>query len=296
MTTAWRIIDSIGFNGRLASSRGRLYVGSDEVPLNDIAVLLVGPHCLLHESVFERSAAYGVTIVHCDWKGVPVSASVGWSSNSRVALRQKAQAELSVPRAKNAWMRLVIAKIKGQSEVLKAVGNKQAVAVSALTKLVRSGDPSNIEARAARIYWSGLSPESNFRRRPSQRWGFNSFLDYSYAIMRGLCLRGVVAAGLNPSLGVWHHQRSDAYALVDDLIEPFRSASDYRALGAWSQFDSLDSASKRFLASVFDTPFDRSGTTVGTAVFNAARSFGLYVEGRQRILDMPSFEATGENG
>lgn len=58
----------------------------------------------------------------------------------------------------------------------------------------------------------------------------DSLLNCGYTVLRALCARSVVAAGLHPSIGVHHANRGDAFALTDDLIEPFRALVDSLAV------------------------------------------------------------------
>jgi CRISPR-associated protein Cas1 len=116
MTGPWRVVDLTRYDGPVAASRGHVRVSGDgTVPLADVVTVLTGPRCEFHASVLERAAAYHISLVHCDWRGAPVAATYGWSTHTRVGARQRAQAELSVPRQKNAWMQIVRAKIKGQA-------------------------------------------------------------------------------------------------------------------------------------------------------------------------------------
>jgi CRISPR-associated protein Cas1 len=293
---AWRTIDAIGYSGSISAGKGHMYLGDSAVGLADVAIVLVGPHCVLNESLFNRAAEYDVSVVHCDWKGSPVAMTLPWSENSRVASRHRAQANLSVPRQKNAWMRVVKAKIRGQANAVSSLTGKRDVELLDLAGKVKSGDPSNVEARAARLYWKKITLDSQFRRIPRERVGTNAFLDYTYAVLRGVCARGVVAAGLNPSLGIWHHNRSNSFALVDDLIEPFRPIADLLALGVAGTFDELTPESKRKLVEVCELRFDKSGTTVTTTIMNFAKKFAIYVEGGSSLLDVPVFEGAYEDG
>ena len=53
-------------------------------------------------------------------------------------------------------------------------------------------------------------------------------LNYGYAIVRAAVARAIVVAGLLPSLGIKHCNRSNSFALADDLIEPLRPMVDVR--------------------------------------------------------------------
>lgn len=53
-------------------------------------------------------------------------------------------------------------------------------------------------------------------------------LNYGYAVVRAATARAVVAAGLIPSLGVFHRNRANPFCLADDLLEPYRPFVDWR--------------------------------------------------------------------
>ena len=103
----------------------------------------------------------------------------------------------------------------------------------ALVPEVRSGDPANVEAQAARKYWqalvkSELLPEG-FRRDRDGVWP-NSFFNYGYAILRAITARAICGAGLHPTFGLHHHNKYNPFALADDLMEPFRPIVDRTVL------------------------------------------------------------------
>jgi CRISPR-associated protein Cas1 len=93
--------------------------------------------------------------------------------------------------------------------------------------MVRSGDPGNIEAQAARVYWAHWLADQTFRRDPDKR-GVNSLLNYGYAVARASVARASVAAGLLPALGLHHCNRANSFCLADDLVEPLRPLIDHR--------------------------------------------------------------------
>lgn len=283
LSSPWRILDFTSYHGRVTAGKGSLQAAGQEVPLVDIAVVLVGVDVDLHSSVFDRAAAFGFPLLHCDWKGVPSSATLPWSTNTRVAARHIAQAEMELPRRKNAWMRIVRAKISGQAFNLRSDSEGSSYLVE-LSKRVRSGDPANCEGQAARYYWRRFFEDSTFRRVTQSRSSLNGMLDYGYTILGGGVVRSVVSAGLWPTLGVWHRNRGNVFALADDFIEPFRPAVDALVADLCRQGESLDVPSKRVLAAVLDSSFTERGYTVGTEINRLAQNFARYAEGLERAL------------
>ncbi|MGX4645609.1 CRISPR-associated endonuclease Cas1 [Holzapfeliella sp. JNUCC 80] len=51
-------------------------------------------------------------------------------------------------------------------------------------------------------------------------------MNYAYALVRGVICRDLCVFGLEPALGLSHHNRLNGFNLADDLIEPFRGLVD----------------------------------------------------------------------
>ena len=112
---------------------------------------------------------------------------------------------------------------------------------------MKSGDPDNLEAQAARRYWPLLMGRAFRRDRDSP--GANALLNYGYAIIRATAARAIVAAGLHPTIGIAHANRGNAFALADDLVEPFRPLVDSLVIAMVDRgMDRLDPLLKRRFA------------------------------------------------
>jgi CRISPR-associated protein Cas1 len=289
---AWRILDFIGFEGKLSYQRGQAVVESPDggkatVPLADVAVMLVGLTTSLGGALLHQCAAFDVVVLFCDWRGVPVSGAYPWASHTRVGARQLAQVSMSVPRRKNAWGRIVRAKIDGQRANLEALGLRAADDLAAIARSVRSGDPTNAEARAAKAYWPRLFGDEPFGRVPGEGSGRNALLDYGYMVMRGFAIRAVLEAGLAPALGLFHRGRSNPFNLADDLIEPFRPAVDWCVVNLPNDSSPNHPAVKQALVEVSAAPFTASGYSASTELRNLAQRLGVYVEGEADRLSVP---------
>ena len=91
---------------------------------------------------------------------------------------------------------------------------------------VKSGDPENLEARAAAYYWKELFVDVEEFTRGREGVPPNNLLNYGYAILRAVVARALVISGLLPTLGIHHHNRYNAYCLADDIMEPYRPYVD----------------------------------------------------------------------
>lgn len=297
MAENWRILDFTEFEGKLSFSKTKrrlLSVKSDtgvvtEHSLIDVNIIFVGVGVELGKSLLYHLATNDVVVLFCDWKGIPVSSMYPWvNAHGRVAARQRAQAALSLPRSKNAWMRIVKAKVRGQANNLMELGDyERSATLARLASSVKTGDTSNVEATAAKKYWRGLFCDAGFARKPQSTQDLrNCMLDYGYTILRGHIIRGVLAAGLTPALGLYHRDRGNLFALADDLIEPFRPVVDYE-VARIGNAQSLTSEIKRRLLQCTVSAFGADGTTLPTVITEFAQHYGRYVECREKYLDVP---------
>lgn len=302
MAEQWRVIDLCGFEGELRSTRGGVEVCPEEgvpttIPVAEVAVILVGMKVALSAAVLHRLAEADVAVLFCDWRGIPEGGCYSWSDHGRVAARHRAQAEVSLPRKKNAWARLIRAKIEGQASVLENLKIRGSGELLALADQVRSGDPGNVEAQAARLYWSrALGKGVGREPGAGQLIGANACLDYGYSVLRGHLMRAVLAAGLAPALGVFHRGRGNAFALADDLIEPFRPAIDEVALQLPPTASPSDRSVKQLLVAAASQRFDKDGHGIPAVAETMAQSFGRYVEGDIDRLNVLSWQGPSSVG
>lgn len=285
MSQRWRVIDLSESSAEVSTRPGRIVVDGVEVPLSDVACILTGARTRWTGALVAKAAKYEVAILNCDWRGVPISYTLPWSANSRIATRHLAQCDLSLPRRKNAWMQVVRSKIRGQSSNL---GEPHRTRIAEVVASVRSGDPDNIEARAARMYWPRLFPDETFSR-DSAEGERNAHLNYGYAILRGHVIRAICVAGLLPGLGIFHRSRANAFGLADDLIEPFRPAVDFVVAQLPSSALLEDAVVKRHLASVAVLPMAHGLPSVAASINDLCQRFAIYVEGATDRLQVPTW-------
>ncbi|EFM44522.1 hypothetical protein HMPREF0277_0437 [Corynebacterium accolens ATCC 49726] len=175
--------------------------------------------------------------------------------------------------------------------MLEALGKTGANDLVKLSRTVKSGDPENREAQAARKYWSYLSHDQAFSRLPGAGDpGWNSALDYGYTLLRGYGIRAIVGAGLSGTLGVFHHGRGNNWALVDDLMEPFRPMVDQIVFTKINYGEELESTQKTTISNALTCVFEAGGKSLSTVFNEFGQHYGLYVEGAVRDLSVPRWE------
>lgn len=222
----------------LSVDRGFLVVRKGDevrgkVPLADIGALIGNAHGLVYTgNALIALAARGAPTIVCGSNHNPVAVVWPVDQHYEQAARISSQIAASLPTRKRLWRQIVQRKILEQAALLKAL-RKRYRHLERLTSRVRPGDPSNIEAQAAKFYWRALFGEKF--RRDVDGDGINSLLNYGYAVLRSAVARATIAAGLHPSIGLFHRNPRNAFQLVDDLMEPFRPYLDgavYRLLEA----------------------------------------------------------------
>lgn len=158
-----------------------------------------------------------------------------------------------------------------------------------MLRKITSGDSSNIEAQAARHYWPRMMG-SDFRRDTAGE-DANALLNYGYTVLRAATARAVVAAGLHPTIGLFHSNRSNAFALADDLMEPFRPLVDSAVRKiSQSRGNTVDSEAKQSLARLIatDLPLGDGLTPVSVALIKLATSLGQSFEMGKLNLALPT--------
>jgi len=288
-----RVIDISGDSRHLSLDRGFMVIRDKasevgRVALDDIAVVIMNSYGMTYSnSLLLELLSRKASVVLCGSNHQP--AGVLWPIDGHYAqaARMIAQAEASLPFKKRAWQAVVQAKIKHQAAVLRSFGHASA-AVDRMAEQVRSGDPDNLEAQAARYYWRSIFGDT-FKREPAVG-GCNAILNYGYAIVRAATGRAVAASGLHPTLGIHHHNRSNPMCLVDDLMEPFRPYVDAITARLPSNTQAgLTPEIKRTLAALLEMDLVTSAgrTPVVTAIDRLAASYASSLISRKLELDLP---------
>lgn len=289
-----RVVDLSSDGLHVAVHRGFLTVSKSgeeqgRLPLDDVGAVIAHAHGLTwSNTVFTRLAERSVPVVLCAANHMPVACVWPLDGHHLQGARLNAQAASARPLAKKLWRDIVVAKIRMQGAVLTSTGS-EAGAFDLLARKVRSGDPDNVEAQAARRYWPALMG-ADFRRDRAAN-GANALLNYGYTVLRATVSRAVCAAGLHPTLGLHHANRGNCFALADDLIEPYRPLVDrlVHALVRDGVRDVTPDA-KRALATLTDFDLDSAQglSPLHLHATRLAQQLAAIFEGGAGKLDLPS--------
>lgn len=197
------------------------------IPIEDVGVVVLD-----HRQITVTQALLGAlldnncAVITCDARHLPTGLLLPLEGNTLQSERFNDQIEASLPLKKQLWQQTVQAKIHNQASVLKRLRQTEVGNMLAWKKDVRSGDPDNLEGRAAVYYWQNLFPDIDGFLRDRDGEAPNNLLNYGYAILRAIIARALVASGMLPTFGIHHHNRYNAYCLADDIMEPYRPYVD----------------------------------------------------------------------
>jgi CRISPR-associated protein Cas1 len=259
--------------GFLKVSEGRAEVG--RTPLDQITAVIVHAHgTTWSTSLLTELADRAVPVVLCAANHAPKSVLMPLDGHHNQGARMRAQWQAKSPFIKQAWKQVVTAKVLMQAAAIDAIGEPGAP-LRMMARRVTSGDRTNIEAQAARHYGEDV----------------NALLNYGYTVLRAATARAVVAAGLHPTIGLFHSHRGNAFALADDLMEPFRPLVDSAVRTIVATRDTVvDSDAKQRLARLIatDMPLGDGLTPVSVALRKLATSLGQSFEAGKLALALPT--------
>ena len=225
---AWRVV-AIENPARLSVRDNQLVIAQEmesTLPIEDIDALILDNYgSTITTNLLTALATKGTTTVICDEKHLPASVLLPYSQHSRQAKVSRQQLSMSQPLKKQLWQQIIISKITNQADVLRARRLDDST-LRSLANDVKSGDTSNRESIAARIYFDQILGDAT-RRKPI--W-HNAALNYGYAMVRSHIARHIAARGLVASQGLFHHNELNSFNLADDLIEPYRAVVDMYVL------------------------------------------------------------------
>lgn len=207
-----------------------------QVPVEDIGVVVLdNKQITISQAALEELLGNNAAIITCDNSHLPVGLMLPLCGNTIQNERFRSQLDASLPLRKQLWQQTVQSKIGNQAAVLKSLG-VETRNMGKWVDSVKSGDPDNLEARAATYYWknifAGIDDFVRFRDGDYP----NNLLNYGYAILRAVVARGLVSSGLLPTLGIHHHNRYNAYCLADDVMEPYRPYVDKLVLSIMAKY------------------------------------------------------------
>ncbi len=263
------------------------------VAIEDIGVIVLeNQQITITNGLLEKLTNNNVALINCDQHHMPIGLLMPLSGHSKQSERFKHQINASVPLKKNLWQQTIASKIRNQAGLLKERGIPMRK-MELWAKEVTSGDALNHESRAAVYYWEKLFKLDNFTRGQT---GLppNNLLNYGYAILRAITARALVSSGLLPTLGIFHHNKYNAYCLADDIMEPYRPYVDLivcHIMETEDSYEELTIAIKKELLSIasIDVVIDGKNSPLMVAMSRTTNSLQECFEGSSRKILYPVY-------
>lgn len=196
------------------------------LPIEDIGIVILDhKQITITQALMEALLENNVALITCDSTHHPTGLMLPLCGNTIQNERFRAQLDATEPLKKQLWAQTISQKIKNQAAHFSSLSFDVNYLIP-LYRNVKSGDADNCEATAAAYYWKNIFPFIEEFKRHREGMAPNNYLNYGYALLRATMARSIVGAGLLPTLGIFHHNRYNAYCLADDLMEPYRPYVD----------------------------------------------------------------------
>jgi CRISP-associated protein Cas1 len=266
-----------------------------QAAIEDIGVVVLdNPQITMSHGVLTRLLDNNTAIITCDDKHMPTGMMLPLESNTLQSERFRHQIDASEPLKKQLWQQTVSAKVHNQAKLLQRIGHN-ANPLLRWSKDVKSGDPDNVEAKAAAHYWKHIfNAQIEFFYRERFGEAPNNLLNFGYAILRSIVARALVGSGLLPTLGIHHHNKYNAYCLADDIMEPYRPYVDkivWDMVASGMDCDTLGKEQKQMLLgiSAMDIEFEDKRSPLMVGLQTTTTSLVKCFAGESRKIIYPIF-------
>lgn len=288
-------VEIVSYGTRVSAEGNRLKIERPDVEpvfavIEDLDLVVIElPAVDVTGKALVNLASAGVPVMLCDAMHKP-AAWVQPLGIQSIFTPERARRQARMPERTRAriWRALVRGKIYAQACALARIGETAtATRLHNLAREVGEGDPANVEATAARLYWPALFGAGFLRRSGDAR---SNALDFGYSVLRSMVCRAIVASGLHPDLGVFHRSTSNGFNLADDLIEPYRPVVDLLVRKLIQQKPDTDLRKmKPHLSCVGEAPVQMGLARMRcrSAISATASSFVRMVDGNGGALDLP---------
>lgn len=242
-----------------------IIVGEEErrLPLGDLyAVVLDNSRASVSQAAMTALSAAGVHLILCGAQHLPEAVLLPLNRHSTPFAAFQRQLTLNDEARALLWQAIVRRKIENQADCLRLAGVKHEKyeEIQALAAKVEPGDVRNVEATAARKYFTALFG-CTFTRADDDIT--NAALNYGYAILRSSVAKTLAGYGFNCVLGLHHKSPTNPFNLADDLMEPLRPLVDLLVDTMCDElFEKLTAENRRELVSLVNLPVRFDGKTM----------------------------------
>ncbi len=222
----WRTV-VITKRAKLDLQLGNLVVRNESVlkiNIDEISILLIECTAVsLTTALLAELTRKKVKVIFCDEKRLPSSELVPYYGSHDTSLKYRKQSQWNLAIKEAVWTEIVKEKIYQQRLFLEELKKKGAMLLKQYQENVESGDRTNREGHAAKVYFNALFGMEFFRGMDDP---INAALNYGYSILLAAMSREITALGYSTQLGICHDNQFNPFNLACDLMEPFRILVD----------------------------------------------------------------------
>ena len=164
-----------------------------------------------------------INIMFCDEKHNPFGELVPYYSKHNTSKMIKEQISWKAIDKDKMWAVIVKNKIMNQALLLRKIRSSKYELVLSYVDEVVSGDKTNREGHAAKVYFNALFGNKFIRNADDS---INAALNYGYAILLSTINKEIINNGYLTQLGIHHKNEFNDFNLTCDLMEPFRIVVD----------------------------------------------------------------------
>lgn len=195
------------------------------IHLSEIDTIIVdSPAVSISTYLLKELSSNKINIIFCDEKHNPFgelqSYYISHNSPKKIMLQSKWDQKTK----DLIWECIVQNKITNQILVLKELKKVGWKRLEEYLKEIKTGDKTNREGHAAKIYFNSLFGK-NFIRHSDDV--INAALNYGYAILLSTFNKEIISNGYITQLGINHKNEFNEFNLSCDLMEPFRMIVDH---------------------------------------------------------------------
>lgn len=262
-----------------------------KVPIEDVGFAVIeNQQITLTLPLLQEFTENNVAVIFCNATHMPNAMLLNLDNHTLQSELFRSQINASEPLKKNLWKQTIEAKIYNQAALLTKLGKNGSLLYTFRTN-VKSGDTDNREGAAARIYWNEMYGNDFIRDRYANYP--NNLLNYAYIILRAAVARGLSGSGLLPTLGIFHHNRYNAYCLADDIMEPYRPFVDELVYNLYTNGErELTTEIKAEILKVLanDVYFEKKTHPMMVGISQTTASLARCFSGEQKKVLYPEFK------
>lgn len=196
-----------------------------KIHLSEISsIILQNTQVYLSAYLLAELAKCKISLVVADEKCNPIGQYLPLYGAHNASKRVSEQLAWGEPIKKRVWQQVVREKIRQQARLLEEKDQLEAAKLLYESRNeVKSGDTTNREAHAARLYFASLFGRGFSR---DDNTSINAALNYGYAVLLSMVNREVVSRGYLTQCGICHRNEYNQFNFSCDLMEPFRPIVD----------------------------------------------------------------------